>query len=889
MRAISVPSVVALPLRNDVDTWLQDFTPNPTSDESDPSDIDEDPFIDGNIPQSIPLRLTDPSTPYNEDAENPKNHIPDDQFESEIYSLKFNSGRAGKPILVEGNRRKTCGDAYEHWEKEWKLKEGDCPFRPFQNLMEWEICQWALLSGPSKFCSDWLLNIPTVSCSNHSTILFILMIQFQLAEKLDPRSFSNMNGLDKIVDGLPARAQWKCDALSLNGFEKVPPSILWHRSIKECVQALMGAPHLAHHLQYVPERLYGEDDLNEESRIFTEMWTGDWWWNHQQRLHALGKNGLTILPLIFSSDKTQLSAFSGDKTAYPIYLTLGNIPNHIRRKPSMHAQILVGYLPTSKAVEVENKNTRSRFHMAIFHAAVSVLMKEVESAINDGGWEISCGDGFARQCMPLLACYIGDYPEQCLVACANNCPKCKVKSGHLGDNSQEDPRAQSVTLQLIAEGLSQPSIKSTLAFLRSHQLKPILLPFWASISNDDMDIHEALTSDTLHQIWQGVIKYLTEWVTDILGAREFNARVKTLPKNHHARHFKDGVTLLTQVSGREHKEICTFLVGCIQGAEKLNAQDQKDASFATRGLCDFAYIAEYKQHNSSTLQYLQDALDMFHEHKDVFIRQGCRTDFDLPKLHSLQHYIDSIRLFGTVNNYSTETTERLHIVYAKNPYRKTNHNEPLPQMTGNMERIEKVQTHQTYRIHKAWQDECAILRKDKKLAPNGVHYIDNNGVITVLPPNPFINQEKPLRKKSASRIQLAKVPPHRGVSLATVASSGTYQAKDIVAEIQNFAHREQSPSSNRHKNADRSIGQSIRLPFNKVDIWDRVAFHNDSQSTASSDRIPGEAYDIIHCQPWGQKPDVPGRQDTCLIEDGDPDVNPGISGEILLDILIYIY
>lgn len=166
-----------------------------------------------------------------------------------------------------------------------------------------------------------------------------------------------MNGLHSILDGLPARAQWQCDALELNGFEHVPPSILWHRSVKECVQALMGAPHLASHLRYVPERLYGDSNRNEDSRIFTEMWTGDWWWGTQDRLHSEGREGMTVLPLIFSSDKTQLSAFSGDKTAYPVYLTLGNIPNHIRRKPSMHAQILVGYLPTSKAVEVPNSET----------------------------------------------------------------------------------------------------------------------------------------------------------------------------------------------------------------------------------------------------------------------------------------------------------------------------------------------------------------------------------------------------------------------------------------------------------------------------------------------------------------------------------------------------
>ena len=42
-------------------------------------------------------------------------------------------------------------------------------------------------------------------------------------------------------------------------------------------------------------------------------------------------------------NKTQLTVFGG-KQAYPVYLTIGNIPRDIRRKPSRHAQVLVGYI-----------------------------------------------------------------------------------------------------------------------------------------------------------------------------------------------------------------------------------------------------------------------------------------------------------------------------------------------------------------------------------------------------------------------------------------------------------------------------------------------------------------------------------------------------------------
>ena len=40
--------------------------------------------------------------------------------------------------------------------------------------------------------------------------------------------------------------------------------------------------------------------------------------------------GAAASPVILATDKTQLTQFLGNKSAYPIYLTLGNIPRAIR-------------------------------------------------------------------------------------------------------------------------------------------------------------------------------------------------------------------------------------------------------------------------------------------------------------------------------------------------------------------------------------------------------------------------------------------------------------------------------------------------------------------------------------------------------------------------------
>lgn len=49
------------------------------------------------------------------------------------------------------------------------------------------------------------------------------------------------------------------------------------------------------------------------------------------------------------------------------------------------------------------------------------------------------------------------------------------------------------------------------------------------------------------------------------------------------------------------------------------------------------------------------------------------SELKLPKLHSwLYHIVNSIKSFGAVNGFTTETYENLHKEYVKTPYQLTN-------------------------------------------------------------------------------------------------------------------------------------------------------------------------------------------------------------------------
>jgi hypothetical protein len=82
---------------------------------------------------------------------------------------------------------------------------------------------------------------------------------------------------------------------------------------------------------------------------------------------------------------------------------------------------------------------------------------------------------------------------------------------------------------------------------------------------------------------------------------------------------------------------------------------------------------QYPVHTTVTLQNLNNALQRFHNNKEIFIDLGICTTFNLPKLHFSRHYIYLITLFDTTDNYNTEYTKQLHIDFAKDAYQATNH------------------------------------------------------------------------------------------------------------------------------------------------------------------------------------------------------------------------
>ncbi|TFK58772.1 hypothetical protein BDN72DRAFT_727464, partial [Pluteus cervinus] len=661
------------------------------------------------------------------------------------------------------------------------LADSENPYAPFCSKLEWEIAQWAKTRGPGSTAFTDLLAIEGV------------------AEALG-LSFRSMSELNAIIDkSLPGRPAFKCHKVEMQGelFE------VYFRDIMACIKALYSDPVFAPYLINAPERHYADED--HTNRMYHDMHTAEWWWSTQIQIDNDIAPGSTIIPLIFSTDKTQLTLM-GSKTVYPLYMTIGNIPKEIRRRPSLRAYVLVGYLPTSKLKHILTKASRQRCVINLYHACMGKILTPIEQP-GKKGKDITSGDGTCRRCHPLYAIFSGDYPEQLLATGVpkDQCPGCPSKANGLCDHHL--PEQPFRDLHAILDALQShddefdTNYRETCATLG---VKPISDPFWKDLPY--AHVYRSITPDVLHQLYQGLVKHMTQWLIKVYGAPELDARCRRLPPNHHIRIFMQGISSLSRVTGREHSQMCQFLLALAIDIPI----PQRGANFhviaSLRALLDFVYLARYP-------------------------------------LHFLRHYVRSIKLFGTTDNYNTEYTERLHIDYAKNAYRSTNRKDEFPQMTVWLERQEKITRHENY---VAWRLQGCPMPKTIKWISPGLGL--------------------------ARYMKLSKNPTIYSVGLDRLESK--YGATHFLAALSRYVILQNNPNITRMQ-LEEQINY-LRFPKVKFPVWQRIKF---LEKDILSEQL--HTVDSIHVRPPRADKrgrNIPARFDTVLVR-----INPDNSSNNIQD------
>jgi hypothetical protein len=242
-----------------------------------------------------------------------------------------------------------------------------------------------------------------------------------------------------------------------------------------------------------------------------------------------------------------------------------------------------------------------------------------------------------------------------------------------------------------------------------------------------------------------------------------------------------------------------------------------DVVKAARAAVGFIYYAQFRSHTEQTLTAMETALQDFHKYKEVFVCLGIRKDFNIPKIHSLLHYATMIRLLGSADSYNTEASERLHIDYAKDAYRATNHKDYVKQITTWLRRQEVADQFTAYLD---WR-----LKKG-----SGSENADATSTIPVYVAAAGGDQSRSAKTRPSLTIRIAKTPADRNISISKIVSE--YCALHFLPALTSYL-KSTAP-------AGFPIPSESLLPINRFNLYKQVQIgirHLPAVADGTDDKI----------------------------------------------------
>lgn len=562
--------------------------------------------------------------------------------------------------------------------------KGLWPEYPFRDQNDWSIAHWLGTSGLSKqlvnmfLKTSWIQSMPSTLGDTNIT--------------LKP-SFSSADELYQRIDCLPGGPEWKEKSFVMPEAPEEGPITFYWRDPVECLAYLQANPVFRGNMNYVPVEQYADEErLN---RIFSEPHTAKW----VHRMQALYPTD-SINGILLASDDTHLTNFSGDKKDHPVLISSTHISKSVRAKPGRRAFMLMARIPHCKFAKLKYKTATEAAQIPgilqarLFHHCMTIATQSLQ-AMDKTPVEMVDSYGDVRKERCFLAGYIADLKEQKMIGCIHNdhCVCCLAEKSDLGTNQHCEPRTQQSILDRIHEVQAENPNATLWEYVKASKKKQLFgvdKPFWEGLPH--VDICEVLCSDVLHGLHKAFKDHTAKWTTNIVGDSEFDQRMRQLPKFPGFRHFTQGISKISQWSGKEHKDLQRYFLGAAMGC--INP----DMTKAIRAELDFIYTAQFKSITKEDLDLMDDFIDIYHDHKDIFHELGGRDDenYDIPKLHNRQHFRNCIERLGTTDNYNTETSERYHIEIAKRAWKATNHRNYVIQMCLWLERQEKVYQRAAY-------------------------------------------------------------------------------------------------------------------------------------------------------------------------------------------------
>ncbi|KAF8951994.1 hypothetical protein BDZ97DRAFT_1931423 [Flammula alnicola] len=562
-----------------------------------------------------------------------------------------------------------------------------CPPRPARAMDD-----WSPFDNDLQFkIADFLYRQEEMSQGKIDHLLELWALSLMKHGSLGP--FDSYKHIYDMIDAVEeGDAPWKCFKTTLDetvdedapNWKKQEYEV-WYRDPETVVRNMLANPDFDKEFDVAP---YVDLDA-EGGRRRSDFMSANFAWRQCDIIYEenpADNEGSMFVPIILGSDKTTVTVGTGDIEYHPLYLSIGNVHNTVRRA-HRNAVIPIGFLAIPKSDrKYDNDVNFRRFKRQLYHSSISAILSTLKPAMSTPA-VYRCPDGHFRRAIFGIGPFIADYPEQVMLSGIKQgwCPRCTALPSDI--DGAAGARRNALTDALLEE------FDSTTLW-DEYGVDAEIIPFTRDFPR--ADIHELISSDLLHQAIKGTFKdHLVEWVGAYLDISyekaeadrildEIDRRLAATPAFPELRRFKQG-RRFKQWTGDDSKALMKIYLPAIHGLLP------PDAVKCIAAFLDFCYLARRSDFDKVTLNSLDEALHRFHTYRKVFRSSGVReSGFSLPRQHSLVHYRINIQDFGAPNGLCSSITESRHITAVKKPWRRSNRYEALGQMLITNQRLDKL-------------------------------------------------------------------------------------------------------------------------------------------------------------------------------------------------------
>lgn len=359
-------------------------------------------------------------------------------------------------------------------------------------------------------------------------------------------------------------------------------------------------------------------------------------------------------------------------------MAVGNMPAKFRNKILTAAWRLIALLPIRpKRASKQNVDDEKTSALETVQMVLNHVLKELQP-LWENGMEITCPDGKVRIGHPVIAGWLGDYPEYCKLFTQSymSCNTCVTPRLQMEQHSKEPIIHRNVDLDELRlkvkdYGEAQATKAQHKRTAQEHidaKLKMETLERWFNLERlrivDNLLFRQPHATprslwkpDLLHTMDLGMVKHACEWMFNML-----DEHGKGLPDLYditwmsispHPEIFipKKKYRAVKQWSGKEYRNASSIMLAVLEAAldpypATFEQQEIFDKSLdCLSGLLDFYLMCQYNSHSFpadtefnneyrarwtgteeappnplDTVSYVQHYLAIFHNNKDTFLK-----------------------------------------------------------------------------------------------------------------------------------------------------------------------------------------------------------------------------------------------------------------------------